>query len=67
MLPYDRISEFLEDFISHKVSTGTIYNMLNGFSKQLEPFENDVKDLLLKSKVIHVDDGVPLEGRQVQE
>ena len=56
MLPYDRISEFLEDFISHKVSTGTIYNMLNSFSKQLEPFENDIKDLLLKSKVIHVDE-----------
>ena len=29
MLPYDRISEFLDDFISHKISNGTIYNMLN--------------------------------------
>jgi transposase len=56
MLPYDRISEFLEDFISHKISNGTIYNMLNSFSKQLEPFENDIKDLLLKSEVIHVDE-----------
>jgi len=56
MLPYDRISEFLEDFISHKISTGTIYNMLNGIYKQLEPFENDSKELLLKSDVIHVDE-----------
>jgi len=56
MLPYDRISEFLEDFISHKISNGTIYNMLNSVYKQLEPFENDAKNLLLKSKVIHVDE-----------
>ena len=56
MLPYDRISEFLEDFISHKISNGTIYNMLNSFSKQLEPFENYIKEHLLKSEVIHVDE-----------
>ncbi len=56
MIPYDRISEFLEDFISHKISNGTIYNMLNSFSDKLESFENDIKDLLLKSKVIHVDE-----------
>lgn len=56
MLPYDRISELLEDFISHKISSGTIYNMLNIFHSQLEPFENDVKELLLKSDVIHVDE-----------
>ena len=56
MLPYNRISELLEDFISHKVSSGTIYNMLNSFYGKLEPFENDIKDLLLKSKVIHVDE-----------
>jgi len=56
MLPYDRISELLEDFISHKISSGTIYNMLNSFHDKLEPFENDIKDLLLKSDVIHVDE-----------
>jgi len=56
MLPYDRISELLEDFISHKISTGTIYNMLNNFHDKLEQFENDSKDLLLKSDVIHVDE-----------
>ena len=56
MLPYDRISELLEDFISHKISTGTIYNMLNSFYDKLEPFENDIKKLLLNSDVIHVDE-----------
>lgn len=56
MLPYDRISELLEDFISHKISSGTIYNVLNSFHTKLEPFENDIKDLLLKSDVIHVDE-----------
>jgi transposase len=56
MLPYDRISELMEDFISHKISSGTIYNMLNNFHDKLEPFENDIKDLLLKSEVINVDE-----------
>jgi transposase len=56
MLPYDRISEFLEDFISHKISNGTIYIMLHNFDKQLAPFENNVKDLLLKSNVINLDE-----------
>jgi len=56
MLPYDRISELLEDFVSHKISSGTIYNMLNNFYDKLEPFENDIKDLLLKSEVINVDE-----------
>ena len=56
MLPYDRISELLKDFISHKISSGTIYNMLNSFYTKLEPFENKVKDMLLKSDVIHVDE-----------
>jgi len=56
MLPYDRISELLEDFISHKISNGTIYNMLNSFYDKLIPFENDIKKLLLNSEVIHVDE-----------
>jgi len=30
--------------------------MLNSFYKKLEPFENDAKELLLKSDVIHVDE-----------
>ena len=56
MIPYERISELIEDFISHKISNGTIYNMLNTFYKKLEPFENNVKELLIKSKVINLDE-----------
>ena len=56
MLPYERISELIEDFISHKMSNGTIYNILNTFYEKLEPFENSVKELLLKSKVINLDE-----------
>jgi len=67
MLPYDRISELLEDFISHKISSGTIYNMLNSFHTLLEPFENDVKELLLKSNVLHVDEtGTPVKVPQLK-
>ncbi len=56
MLPYDRISELIEDFTTHKLSNGTIYNILNSFYDKLEPFENDIKKLLLKSNVLHLDE-----------
>jgi len=56
MLPYDRVSELIKDFTTHKLSNGTIYNMLNSFYDKLEPFENDIKKLLLQSNVIHLDE-----------
>jgi len=63
MLPYERISEFIEDIFKHKISTGSIYNFLQeGFDK-LEAFEISVKDRLLQQEVIHVDEtGVNVSG-----
>ncbi len=56
MIPYERISELIKDFTSHKISTGTINNMLNSFYTKLESYEINIKELLLKSEVIHVDE-----------
>ena len=56
MLPYERITELIEDFTSHKMSSGTIYNMLEGFYHKLESFETRTKEQLLKSEVINVDE-----------
>ena len=56
MLPYERISELVEDFTSHKMSSGTIYNILENLHNKLETFEEKVKEELLKSAVIHVDE-----------
>jgi len=56
MIPYERIIELIEDFTSHKISSGTIYNILDKFYDKLEPYENSIKELLLKSPVINVDE-----------
>jgi len=56
MLPYERITELIEDLTSHKISTGTIYNFLNTHCNQLEEFENIVKKALINEDVIHSDE-----------
>ncbi|CAA6809171.1 MAG: Transposase [uncultured Sulfurovum sp.] len=56
MLPYERISELVEDFTSHKMSSGTIYNVLEDFYTKLKPFEEKTKEALLRAEVIHVDE-----------
>lgn len=64
MIPYARISELLQDLISHKMSNGTIYNILASFYTKLEVYENTTKDLLLKSPVINVDEtGTNINGK----
>jgi len=63
MIPYARISELVEDFTSHKISSGTIYSILDTFYNKLESYENTIKDLLLKSAVINVDE----TGTRVKE
>jgi len=56
MLPYERITELIEDFTSHKISTGTIYSFMKSFYDKLDPYETNIKEQLLKSNVIHVDE-----------
>ena len=56
MIPYERISELVKDFTSHSISTGTINTMLKSFYENLESYEANIKQLLLNSNVIHVDE-----------
>lgn len=56
MVPYGRITELIEDLVKHRISSGTVYNMLQDFYTKLEPFEENIKKLLLKSPVINVDE-----------
>lgn len=56
MLPYERISELIEDMTSHKMGTGTIYNFLNTHHERLEVFENNVKSVLLQEELLHSDE-----------
>lgn len=64
MVPYERITELVEDLTSHNMSNGTVYNMLQSFYTKLEPFEEKAKELLLKSAVINVDEtGTNIGGK----
>lgn len=64
MIPYERISEMIEDFTSHKISKGTIYTILQNYYDKLESYEEDIKELLLKERVIHCDEtGVSIKGK----
>ncbi len=64
MIPYERICEMIEDFSSHKISQGTIYNILQTYYDKLENYEESIKRLLLKEVVIHCDEtGVSVGGK----
>ena len=41
MLPYEIISELIEDIVKHKISTGSIYNFLSENYDNLEGFEEE--------------------------
>jgi transposase len=63
MLPYERITELLEDMIHHKISTGSIYNFLSEGYDKLEGFEEELKKRLLQEEVLHADEtGVNIKG-----
>jgi len=64
MLPYERISELVEDITSHPISTGVIYNFLSEHNEALGTYEEHVKDRLCYQSVIHSDEtGVNKKGR----
>ncbi len=64
MLPYERITELIDDLISHKISTGTISNLLNEHHNKLQEFEIGIKELLKKEEVLHSDEtGINIQGK----
>ncbi len=64
MLPYDRISEMVEDLTHHRLSKGTVYNTLNNYYDKLESYEGSIKALMIKEKVLHCDEtGINVQGK----
>ena len=63
MLPYERITELIEDMVHHKISTGSIYNFLSEGYDKLETFEEELKSRLIQKEVLHADEtGVNIKG-----
>jgi transposase len=64
MLPYERISELIEDLTSHKISVGSVYNFLNETHSSLKKFQTQLKEQLLQEEVLHSDEtGININGK----
>jgi len=64
MVPYERITQLIDDLYSHKLSTGTIITMLQKTYDATQESEIHTKALLKRSPLLHCDEtGVSVEGR----
>ena len=56
LIPYDRVRQLLSDLFELSISPGSLQNFTRKAAKQLSPIMDDVKDALVQSPVIHVDE-----------
>jgi transposase len=63
MLPYERITQVMDDLFGHPISEGVILNALSRVETHLSSFNAITKEALLQSKVLHADEtGVNVRG-----
>ena len=64
MIPYGRCVELIYDLTGHKLSAGSLANFQAEMHIHLSDFEKDVKQHLLQSSVLYVDEtGIRLNGK----
>jgi transposase len=64
-VPYDRISELFEDIMGIKICPATIIRAERECFKNLEEFENVIREKLLASPVVNFDEtGMKIEGKR---
>jgi transposase len=64
-IPYERISEFFDDIMGIKICSATIIKAERKCFRNLEGFENVIREMLLASPVIHFDEtGMKIEGKR---
>jgi transposase len=65
LIPFARASEFFEAIYHHKVSPGTIVNAVSVLATRLNQVENEIKQLLSQSSLVHCDEtGVNISGKK---
>lgn len=63
MLPFDRTKELIYDLTAHQIATGSLSNFQKKCYDKLEPYEQEVRKLLLQSPVLHADEtGIRFNG-----
>ena len=62
-MPTDRLTEMFEDVFHIPLSEGTIYNTTQKYSRLLKPFDDYVRQKLIKSPIVHFDEtGIRIEN-----
>jgi len=65
LIPYERVTELFEDLFGGGISQGTLLNALRTSYENLEGTEEEIKEKILESDVVHVDEsGVYSHGRR---
>jgi transposase len=65
LLPYERSCELLSDVCGCKISPATLIRVENDCFEKLEGFENEIKNHLIQSDVIHCDEtGMKVKGNR---
>jgi transposase len=63
LLPLDRISQLCADLYGYEASAATIESARKGCHTSLEPFEKELKEILIDSALLHSDEsGLRVEG-----
>lgn len=64
MLPYERITQVMNDLFGHSISEGVILNALSRVETHLKAFNTATKEVLLTSPVLHADEtGINVRGK----
>jgi transposase len=65
LLPFARACETIQDLLGPAMSVGTLQALIERCSKQLQPLEEEIKDALRSSEVMHHDEtGMYLMGQR---
>ena len=63
LIPYDRVREVFSDIFGRSLSTGTLVNAVQDCTQKLAGVEEQIRELLTKAPVLHVDEtGVRVTG-----
>lgn len=64
MIPYERITQVMNDMFGHFISEGVILNALSRVEDKLSSFNDITKEALIESKVVHADEtGINVRGK----
>ncbi len=64
MVPYERITQLIDDLYAHHLSTGSIITMLQKTHEAIRESQAHTKTLLEQSPLLHCDEtGISVEGR----